>query len=184
MKIVFKTCSDEKELLGILHLQKENLPVNLSPEEIISQGFVTVLHSLKDLQQMNHIEQHIIAKSDDIVIAYLLAMTVKSSNAIPILIPMFDMFSKIEYGGKPVASYQYIVVGQVCVDKNYRGQGILDECYVAYKEHFKNKYDFAITEIATANLRSINAHKRIGFKEVHHYIAPDQQEWSIVIWEW
>jgi len=181
---IYTTSKSEKDLPGIIELQKNNLPANLTQEEISNQGFVTVIHSLTDLKKMNDIEQHIICKDKEKVIAYLLAMTSKSKNDIPILIPMFETFEKILYMGKPVSTYNYIVVGQVCVSKNYRGQGILDRCYEEYKNSFKGRYDFAITEIASRNVRSINAHKRIGFSEIHKYTSPNGEEWSIVIWEW
>lgn len=182
--ITYTTSKSEEDLQGILQLQKANLPINLTQEEMASQGFVTVVHSLPDLQKMNEIKQHIIAKDDDKVVAYLLAMTSASKNDIIILKPMFQSFDNLSFHGKRVSDYTYIVVGQVCVDKQYRGQGILDNCYATYKETFQPEYDFAITEIATQNTRSINAHKRIGFTDLYIYAAPDGVEWSIVIWEW
>ena len=97
---------------------------------------------------------------------------------------MFAIFDNIYFNNKPVSAYNYIVVGQVCVDKAFRGQGVLDNCYEAYERAFNDKYDFAITEIAVRNNRSINAHKRIGFSQLHSYTAPDGEKWSIVIWKW
>ncbi len=173
-----------EDLLGILALQKANLSDALTKEEIESQGFVTVNHSYEELKNLNDIEKHLIAKEDDKVIAYLLAMTERSKYDLPVLIPMFNIFESILYADKLIASCNYIVVGQVCVDKQYRGQGILDQCYAAYKDHFSNKYDFAITEIAGSNLRSLQAHKRIGFQNIHQYIAEDKTEWHIVLWNW
>lgn len=182
--IIYTTSKSIDDLAGIIELQKSNLPSNLTKEEIAGEGFVTVMHSLEDLEKMNAIEQSIIAKDDDKIIAYLLAMTKKSKADIPVLIPMFENFEKIKFRGKLLSEYNYMVVGQVCVAKSYRGLGILDNCYEEYKKQFKNKYDFAITEIATRNQRSINAHKRIGFAEIHRFNAPDNTEWSIVIREW
>lgn len=165
-------------------MQKANLAANLSSDEMASQGFVTVVHSFEDLKKMNDVERHIIAKKDDKVMAYLLAMTAAAEDDIPVLRPMFKLFNGIAFNGKPVSSYNYIVVGQVCVDRDRRGQGVLDNCYLAYRDAFKPKYDFAVTEIATRNTRSIAAHKRIGFEELHRYKAPHGEEWSIVIWDW
>lgn len=182
--IYYTTSKDEADLRGILDLQQRNLPKNLSREEITSQGFVTVSHSLVDLQKMNAIEQHVIAKENNSVIAYLLAMTERSKFDIPILIPMFEAFEHIHYKNTLLSKYNYIVVGQVCVDKNYRGQGILDKCYTLYIDSFKKKYDFAVTEIATSNQRSMNAHKRIGFEIIYEYVAPDNVAWSIVVLDW
>lgn len=182
--IVYTTSKTDKDLLQILELQKNNLPAGLTSEQIAAEGFVTVSHSFGDLQKMNSIEESIIAKDDDRVIAYLLAMTEKSKLDIPILIPMFDAFDNIIFRNKKISDYQYIVVGQVCVAAGYRGKGILDSCYTEYKKHFENKYDFAITEISNRNQRSLNAHKRIGFDTIYEYQAPDGETWSIVLWDW
>jgi len=182
--INYTTSQSERDLHGILELQQRNLAVNLTPDEVLSQGFVTVVHRFDDLKKMNDIEPHLIAKDGERVIGYLLAMTVHSKADIPVLIPMFELFDQTPFRGKPISNYNYLVVGQVCVDKNYRGQGVLDQCYEAYKAQFKNKYDFAITEISMRNQRSINAHKRIGFSEIHRHTAPNGEEWSIVVWEW
>ena len=182
--ITYTTARTDDDLKGILALQKANLSFNLSTEEIASQGFVTVVHDLDTLRQLNEVEPHIIAKQNGKVVAYLLTMTAASPTAIAVLKPMFEMFNRIELNKRPVSSYRYLVVGQACVDKPFRGQGIFDLCYKTYREIYRSEYDFAITEIAARNTRSINAHKRIGFKEVHCYKAPDAEEWSIVIWEW
>lgn len=182
--ISYTTSTTDQELLGILALQKANLADGLTAAEIESQGFVTVTHSFAELKKLNDVENHIIAKDGDSIIAYLLAMTQHSRFDIPVLIPMFEMFTQLLFSDKPISSYNYMAVGQVCVDKNYRGVGILDNCYAAYKNRFKEKYDFAITEIVCTNLRSLNAHKRIGFKEIHRYNASNNTEWSIVVWDW
>jgi len=182
--IVYTTSKTDKELSEILDLQKNNLAQNLSESEIKSQGFVTVCHSFEDLKKLNTYEQHLIMKDENKVVGYLLAMTRNSKNDIPGLIPMFEAFDKIHFKKKLIAQYNYIVVGQVCIDKNYRGRGLLNNSYSEYKKIFKEKYDFAITEIAITNTRSINAHKRIGFFEIHRFTDNTNTEWSIVIWDW
>jgi GNAT superfamily N-acetyltransferase len=182
--IVYATAETENDLKGILNLQKANLTNNLSPDEIKNQGFVTISHSFEDLKKLNEIEKHIVAKDEDKVIAYLLAMTAQSKDNIPILFPMFEIFNKISFAGILISNYHYILVGQVCIAKDYRGKGILDRAYYKYKDQFEHKYDFAITEIAITNPRSINAHKRIGFKEIYRYKDPGKTEWVIVLWDW
>ncbi|MEP6617104.1 MAG: GNAT family N-acetyltransferase [Ginsengibacter sp.] len=182
--IVYATAETDAEISQVLDLQKKNLPQNLTQEQINSQGFVTVIHSFDVLKKMNSIEKSIIAKDDQIVIGYLLAMTRQSKDDIPVLIPMFNIFDQVVYGNKKIAESKYIVVGQVCIAEAYRSRGILDSCYQAYKDHFKHKYDFAVTEIHVKNQRSINAHKRIGFESVHIYQDPAGDVWDIVLWDW
>lgn len=182
--ITITTSSTIKELEGILELQKQNLKKDLTSEQIKEQGFVTVSHSLDDLEKMHRYEPNIVAKDGDMIAAYLLGMTEQSKNDIPRLTEMYESFDHIIYQGKPVSDYQYIVVGQVCVGQNYRGKGLFDQCYAVYKKYFEEKYDFAITEIAGINLRSMNAHKRIGFEVIYIYTDSSGVEWNVVVWDW
>ena len=187
--IVYKQADSDKELRQILNLQRKNLSQNLTQEQINSQGFVTVNHDYSVLSKMNNLEKCIIAKSntgksENEVIAYLLAMRSELRNDVPVLVPMFDVFDKLIHKNKKLNEYNYIVVGQVCVAEGFRGQGILDDCYAEYKRLLSPKYDFALTEIDSKNQRSINAHRRIGFELLHNYTSPDNQIWDIIIWDW
>jgi L-amino acid N-acyltransferase YncA len=182
--IIYTTANSKNDLEGILHLQKANLAASLAPAEIESQGFVTVDHSYDQLEKLNRIEKHVIAKNGDRVIGYLLAMTQQSKLDIPILVPMFKAFDAIFYKEKKIAEYNYIVIGQVCIDKEYRGKGMLNNCYDAYKKMYKKRYDFAITEIAATNSRSLHAHARIGFKQIHSFRGLFNETWIVVIWDW
>jgi L-amino acid N-acyltransferase YncA len=182
--ITYTTANSKSDLDGILILQKANLARGLAAAEIQSQGFVTVDHTYEQLQNLNNHKKHVIAKDGEKVVGYVLAMTKQSRQEIPILVPMFDIFDAVEYKRKKITEYNYLVVGQVCVDKAYRGQGIFDNCYAAYKKFYSDTYDFAITEIANTNQRSLNAHFRIGFKEIHAYNGPDKTAWIVAAWDW
>jgi GNAT superfamily N-acetyltransferase len=133
---------------------------------------------------MHDIEPSVIARDDGRVIAYLLAMTAQSQLDVPVLVPMFKVFDGLVFKDRPLSSYNYLVVGQVCVDKTYRGRGVFDACYDHYRRCFLDKYTFAVTEIASSNLRSLSAHRRVGFQTIHEYKAPDGENWCIVLLEW
>lgn len=182
--IKYTTSKNKLDLISISTLQKANLKNNLSAQEIEKHGFVTVDHTLEMLEDLSAIEPQIVAKDDKNVIAYVLAMTKKSKGDIPIIRPMFEEFERIDYKGQLVSEYHYMVVGQVCVHKDYRGRGIFEKCLHLYKNTFVGRYDFAITEIALDNHRSRNAHKKVGFKEIHVYTDSYQTEWVIVLWDW
>ena len=66
------------DLEGILSLQLENLSTRLSQEEKNEQGFVTIQHNLEQLQAMHAIAPHVLAKENDQVVGYVLAMTLAS----------------------------------------------------------------------------------------------------------
>ncbi|WP_057939746.1 GNAT family N-acetyltransferase [Algoriphagus resistens] len=171
------------DLQGIIDLQKANISTGISIHEKESQGFVYVQHSLEDLNKLNDIESHVIALDGSYVAAYILAMTKASRADIQQLVPMFRQFDQIHYEGKKVSDYNYIAVGQVCIGKTYRGEGLFDRCYAKYKQTFEDRYDLAITEISTSNHRSMRAHQRIGF-EVIDTFHDGVEQWNIVIWDW
>ncbi|MBC9797607.1 GNAT family N-acetyltransferase [Sinomicrobium weinanense] len=182
--IEYDLARSETDLRGILELQKKNSPGAISPEEAASQGFVTVRHDLDILGRMNREAPSIIAKDKDKVIGYCLAMTRNFKKDIPVLIPMFNTIDKLSFKNEPLLDANYIVSGQVCIDKAYRGKGILDGLYNHYREAYKDIYKYIITEIVTTNQRSVKAHLRVGFEHLHSYIAPDNTDWDIVIWDW
>jgi len=177
------SASSKSDLMGILDLQLENHLSIVSDEVKTKEGFVTVRHTLEQLEAMNGIASHIIAKAGDEVVGYILAMTKASKNLVPVLIPMFDQFDQLIYNQKKVSESEYMVIGQICVGKSQRGTGLFDKMYHAYRDSFSNKYEFAITEIALSNTRSLAAHNRVGFQTIHEF-SDETQPWAIVAWDW
>lgn len=183
-EIGYKSCTTDAEILGILNLQKENHYSSLSKEEMNSEGFLTCTHSLELLNELNTVAPHVIATSNNKVVAYLLTMTAIANGKMPILNPMFEEFESLLYKDQTIAAYNYLIVGQVCVAKSSRGQGVLRSCYELYRNLYRSKYDFAITEIDSRNKRSLNAHFSVGFQEIHRYYTTEGKEWSVVILDW
>ena len=74
----------------------------------------------------------------------------------------------------------YVVMGQVCVDKAHRGQGIFDGLYLQMQKVMKGHFEYIITEVATRNTRSMRAHERVGFTNELIYTADNEEEWAII----
>jgi ribosomal protein S18 acetylase RimI-like enzyme len=74
-------------------------------------------------------------------------------------------------------------MGQICVDKAYRGKGLVNMLYQKHREIYSSRFDFILTEISTANIRSIKAHEKLGFQSIHTY-TDAMDEWRVVIWNW
>ena len=184
-KVVFKAAENEEELRQILALQQINLPKNISQEESRDQGFVTVEHDFPLLSSMNESAPQIIASAAGKVVGYALVMLESFSSQIPVLIPMFKMLSTLAYQGKPCKEYRFYVMGQVCIDKAFRGQGLFEGLYHEQRRQLSGHYDFVVTEVATRNTRSIRAHERVGFETIHIYTDQDHgEEWAIILWNW
>lgn len=172
-----------QDLQQILQLQEENHATNISETELRSQGFVTLRHDIKILEQMHNLSPSVIIEEDNNVVAYALTMLQECRQLIPDLEPMFALLDRLNWNGKPLSDYSFYVMGQVCVAKQYRGQGLFDELYRHHKKIYQPQFDLIITEIATRNHRSIRAHERVGFKTLHTH-QDELDEWAVVGWDW
>lgn len=182
--IQYTNPQNQEDLQKILDLQQANLPKNITAEEAKEQGFVTVEHDLELLSAMNAEHPHIIAKDGDEVVGYALVMAKKFQDSVPVLIPMFEQFNAVEYQGKKMRDYNYFTMGQVCIAKGYRGQGIFGGMYHKMGEQLSNIFEMVLTEIATKNVRSMRAHAKVGFKVLNVYNSPiGNEEWAIVGWD-
>jgi len=177
------TVKSSDELHQILLLQQRNLKQNISEKEIRLQGFVTMQFTLPMLQAMHELAPSVIIRDADKVIAYAIVLLKEGRHIYPSLEPMFINFKKISWQDKPLNSYKFYVMGQVCVVKEYRGKGVFDLLYQKHKEIYQSKFDFVITEISTANNRSLRAHERIGFKTIAKH-RDELDEWDVVLWDW
>lgn len=172
--ITYCRVSTDDEIIQVLQLQKQNLPDALSDFEKDKEGFLTVIHTFNILKQMNNVCAHCIAKHNNKVVGYTLSMHPKFADEIEILKPMFNEISKIISG-----NLNYIIMGQVCIDKVYRKKGIFKGLYSFMKQELNSLYDTIITEVDAKNLRSLNAHLAVGFEIVKTYKANNHQ-WHII----
>jgi ribosomal protein S18 acetylase RimI-like enzyme len=177
------TVTTTNELQQILALQRQNLRGVHTAAEEKEQGFVTVTHTLEILQQMQQLEPSIIVKDDDTLAGFALVMLKECSTIVPELFSMFAGLDHLRYENKPLPAYDFYVMGQVCVAKEFRGRGVFDMLYNKHKETLQHKYDFVITEVATRNTRSMRAHERVGFKHITTY-RDALDEWAVVVWNW
>jgi len=156
------------ELEQILELQRRNLAFS-------KDGFVTVRHTFDILRTFHEAMPSVVARHDGNVIGYALAMPRDACELVPILEPMFIRLHSLAI----LAAQRWYVMGQICIDQNWRGCGLFDGLYSAHRNHFSSRFDWLVTEIAMRNPRSQRAHARVGFVEIDHY-RDEKDEWSIV----
>ena len=178
-----RLAATREDLQDILALQRENLRDHVSPEDARSEGFVTVAHTLESLEQMHALAPSVIAREGDALAGYALTMPLEARDAAPVLAPMFALFDGLVWQGRPLAESRYYVMGQVCVARAFRGQGVFDALYRGHREAYAKRFDFMVTEIATRNTRSMRAHARVGFQVLTTY-RDDLDEWAVVLWDW
>lgn len=177
MNLQFGTVHKASELLQILELQRSNLPPNLSGEEMGTEGFVTVVHTLELLTRMNEEFPHVIAMDGEKLVGYTLCMHPRFAQDINVLKPMFS-----EIGKSEARNREFMVMGQVCIDKEYRKKGIFRNLYKTMLQVIQPHFDCIITEVDAANVRSLQAHYAIGFRELKRYQS-EGHDWHLILLE-
>lgn len=181
--MVIKRVTDKEEINGIKALQTSNLKSNLTDAEMMQEGFLTASYSLEFLEQMHSIEPAIVAKEEDTVVGYALAVTKALYGHHDLLDDLFAQIDAHRYKGQLLADVDYVVVGQLCVAKTHRGIGLVQQLYGFFQTSLSTKYPYLITDVDEKNPRSVKAHLKTGFEIIGslHYGGSD---WHIVLWDW
>lgn len=181
--IEITSVKNEDELQQIHALNKLNLKQNVSAEEKDKEGFVTWLYSMDLLNKMHALAPSIIAKDNDKVVGYALVTPKEALAFHEDLRAAVENMDTILYDGKLLKDYRYYVMGQVCIDKAYRGKGLFSQLYAKHKELYENKFDMLVTEVSIHNQRSQKAHEKVGFKTINTY-TDAVDEWNVIAWDW
>lgn len=173
----------ESELDLIYDLNLRNLKANLSEAERREQGFVTWLYTPQLLRQLHRLAPSVITMDGDRLAGYALVTLKEAASFHTDLAALFQNLAPLLYKGQPLLSHSFYCMGQVCVAKDFRGQGVFDQLYSGHKKNYSQQYRLLVTEISTANHRSQKAHERVGFTTI--YTLQDQLDnWNVVVWDW
>jgi GNAT superfamily N-acetyltransferase len=186
MDLRYTTVRNSREVEQILALQALNHRDTVDAETAAREGFTSVRHDPAVLQAMNRTHPSAVAWSGEQLAGYCLMMPREFRDRVPILDPMFALLDGLSWRGEPLATNpRWFVMGQVCVAKDFRGQGVFDRLYQALREAWSGEYDFTVTEISQQNPRSLRAHRRVGFQTLQVYPDPVTGErWEVVVWDW
>ncbi len=177
--ISYHRAQNDEELYAILELQKQNLAINLVDYEQKEDGFVTVQHTFNMLKKMNVVCPHCIAKVNSKVVGYALCMDRSFKNEIDVLKPMFEEIeTSLNIRSSKLSNF--IVMGQICIDKKYRKKGIFRGLYGYMHDQLNSDYTCVITEVDQKNTRSSNAHKIVGFELLKTYTS-DTKIWELIV---
>ena len=181
--LITKLVTSEEEFAGIIELSKANLVSNLPAETKAKEGFVTWVYTKEALQALHAVIPSVIVKDGDTVVGYALSLSPACVDVYPPMAGTHKKVSAISYKGIPLGRQRVYYCGQICVSEGYRGQGLVNMLYQFHRKHFGNQFDRLVTEISTANPRSLKAHQKIGFQVIETHVD-DMDEWDIVLWNW
>lgn len=174
MSVNYDRATSGKDLREILELQARNLPDQLSEAAREREGFLTVSHSYELLEKMNGVCPHVVARDQGRVVGYALCMHPDFSDQIPILFSMFEMIRAC------LGDSSFMVMGQVCVDQDYRGKGIFRGLYRKMKEALSSQCELIVTEVDGRNKRSLEAHLAVGFRVLKKYQSHGR-DWHLIV---
>ena len=142
---------------GILALQELYLVSNLSEDEKKS-GFVTTPFSAEQLTYVINNEGLFIAKDDQKIIAYIFAESWDFFSQWPIFDYMISLFPKLKFLDFEINSTTSFQYGPICIDKKYRGKGLINLLFEFMRIHIVKKYPLSLTFINKTNAPSLKAH--------------------------
>jgi hypothetical protein len=145
------------DIEGVLDLQKLYLVSNLTEEEKKS-GFVTTPFSIEQLTYVINNEGLFIAKDNYKIIAYIFAESWDFFSQYPIFEYMISLFPKPEFLDFEINSTSSFQYGPICIDKKYRGKGLINLLFEFMRIHVLKRYPLSLTFINKTNVPSYKAH--------------------------
>jgi hypothetical protein len=173
----------EDELKQIAALSRDNLRSVIDEAEKRSQGFLTWEYTENMLAGMTRIAPSVIVKQDEQVVGYALTALKATASVQPELTPMIAHLETLSWKGKPVSTYRYYMMGQICIARAHRGKGVFDLLYGYHRTIFQPRFDLLLTEVSTSNYRSLKAHLNTGFAIIDTH-NDHLDEWAVVAWDW
>ena len=183
MTVSIKLVSDPAEIVGIFKLHQANLSTTLSAEEAANEGFLSAQYDLNFLQRMNQISPAVIAVTNDVVVGYVLVATTDVRHEHPLLADLFNTIDRWPFEGGVLGNRRYLVCGQLCVAKAYRGMGLVQHMYGYLARELSDQFDCVITDVALNNPRSLRAHLKSGFI-VCGQVPYGDIDWYLVLCDW
>jgi len=170
---------DDIESILKLHSRYQ---VDSIEQEDKKDGFVTTAFTYEQLSNLITQEQGLfIAIENDEVVGYVMSASWEFWSAWPMFVQMIKDLDSVEYLGQKLTtknSYQY---GPVCIDKKYRGSGLLEKLFDFAREHMSKKYPILVTFINKINPRSYVAHtKKLGLTVIKEFEFNNNNYYELV----
>jgi len=169
----------EEDFSIIKSLQEEQHFENVSDKA--TEGFVSVQTSIEILKEINSEHGIVVATVDSKVVGYEFPLSLEQARKMPSLVPFIERVLKLDYEGKKISEYKWIIEGQILVARKFKGKGIAETLHKKFIEMLKPKYELIVTEISDQNARSLHVHKeKLGLKVVYEYSA-NGRRWFVLL---
>lgn len=167
----------------MLTLQENNLVTSLNQTER-ADGFLTACFTEQQFQAMNDDLCVVVCEDAGKIIGYACASSINFNKNVPLVAAMLEQFPHIVYRQKPLSSYRAFIYGPVCIDKDYRGKGILAHLFdqmIQIVRQEKHQFELLTVPISSENERSLNAHQKLGIEIVSQFTFNDKTFCNLVL---
>lgn len=178
MEYKVTTVEDIEKVLA-LHYRYQ---VDSIAEEDKKDGFVTTPFTAEQLRSLIDQEQGLfIALDGNEVVAYVMAASWQFWSRWPMFAYMIEGLGTLEYLGQKLSvenSYQY---GPICIDKRYRGSGVLEGIFEFARSQMAPRFPILVTFINKINPRSYEAHTRkLGLEVIAEFSYNNNNYYELV----
>lgn len=146
-----------EDIPAILDVQAANFVGNLDDVER-RDGFLSVEFTRRQLDEIASQVGIIIAVSEGRLAGYLCASCCEFNRPFPLLAAMMRRFDAIDHRGRILAASRVFIYGPVCIDRSYRGRGILRGLYETLQQEVVGRYDIGVAFVADDNPHSLRVH--------------------------
>ncbi|MGY8913684.1 MAG: GNAT family acetyltransferase [Flavobacteriales bacterium] len=161
---------NSSDISGVLELQGQNLYKNLCKDEL-KNGFVTTPFTKEQIEKII-VQKGLFVCLNELgsIIAYVFAGSWDYFSQWEIFNVMTSRFPQLSFGDIPVTTTNSFQYGPICIQKKYRGQGIINRIFETMRLEFVDKYPVSITFINKINLISERAHtQKLGWQIVDEF---------------
>lgn len=158
-----------EDLPEILRVQKDNFVSNLSSDER-QDGFLSVEFTPQQFEEMNREIPIIVADLGSHLCGYLCGISLSAAAQVPLLAHIISLFQETRFRNRFLDQYRSFIYGPVCVEKQARGQGVLEGLYAALLQQLTGNFEVGVLFISNDNPRSLHAHiHKLGMEKVRDF---------------
>ena len=153
----------------IVRLNAANFIGNLAEEER-RDGFLSAIFTPQQVAAMAADLGITVALDGDAVAGFVCAFRNDFDHGSPVVAKMIASYGDVKFDHRPLTSYSTYAYGPVCIDRAYRGKGVLRGLFEAQKQDLAGQFDVGVALIARNNPHSMQAHVAgLGMTEVGEF---------------
>ena len=155
-KVTFRQAQPQ-DYSAIVRLNAANFIANLSEEER-RDGFLSAVFTLEQTAAMTEDLGTTVAIVDGQLAGFLCAFRNDFDHGSPVVAKMIESYERLSFAGKLLNTYKSYAYGPVCIDRAYRGKGLLRGLYQEQKRDLVGRFEVGVALIARTNQHSLDAH--------------------------